>query len=352
VACYNEENTIEGTIRTILNTYYPKHIELLVINDGSNDHTPLILAKLKEEFEDYPHTLRIYHHKTNQGKASALNTGLDYASYEYLVTIDADTLLHSKALTNIMSRFRKEEKDKKVGAVAGSIMVKNSKQSWITRLQTWDYFLGIAAVKRQQGTYESTLVAQGAFSAYRKEAIMKVGGWQSVVGEDIVLSWGMLRKRYCVFFESTALAFTHVPVTFNAFFRQRKRWARGMFEAFRAYPDIFSHCKDSTKLLIAMNLFFPIIDFSLMFFFIPGLILAFFGIYLIVGIMTLLVLPLAITMTLISFMYQRKVYRSLQEEHPRIRWSYVVYLLTYAVIQAPISLVGYLEEFLSLKKRW
>lgn len=251
-----------------------------------------------------------------------------------------------------MSRFRNEEKDKKVGAVAGSIMVKNTKQSWITRLQTWDYFLGISAVKRQQGTYESTLVAQGAFSAFRKEAIIELEGWQSVVGEDIVLTWGMLRQNYCIFFESTALAFTQAPVSFNAFFRQRKRWARGMIEAFRAYPDIFSHCKNPTRLLIGMNLFFSIIDFSLVFFFIPGLILAFFGIYLIVGLMTLFVLPLLLVMTLTSYIYQRKVYRSLQEECPCIIWSYVFYALIYSIIQAPINLLGYMEELLSLKKRW
>lgn len=143
-----------------------------------------------------------------------------------------------------MSRFRKEERDKKVGAVAGSIMISNTKQSWLTRLQTWDYFLGIAALKRQQGIYESTLVAQGAFSAMRKEVITELGGWQSVVGEDIVLTWGMLRQNYRVFFESTALAYTQAPVSLYAFFRQRKRWARGMIEAFRTYPNILFRCKD------------------------------------------------------------------------------------------------------------
>lgn len=89
-----------------------------------------------------------------------------------------------------------------------------------------------------------------------------------------------------------------------------------------------------------------------MFFFIPGLILAFFGVYLIVGLMTLFVIPLIAVMTLTSYMYQRKVYRSLQEEGPRIIWSYVFYALTYSIIQAPISLLDYTEELLSLKKRW
>lgn len=37
---------------------------------------------------------------------------------------------------------------------------------------------------------KTLLAAQGAFSAYWKEAIVELGGWQTVVGEDIVLTWG------------------------------------------------------------------------------------------------------------------------------------------------------------------
>lgn len=59
IACYNEENTIESTIYSILDTYYPNHIELLVIDDGSNDHTYPILTKLQEELKDHPHAFRI-----------------------------------------------------------------------------------------------------------------------------------------------------------------------------------------------------------------------------------------------------------------------------------------------------
>ena len=38
-------------------------------------------------------------------------------------------------------------------------------------MQEWDYFLGIASIKRMQGLYQGTLVAQGAFSLYRTEAV-------------------------------------------------------------------------------------------------------------------------------------------------------------------------------------
>jgi poly-beta-1,6-N-acetyl-D-glucosamine synthase len=72
-----------------------------------------------------------------------------------------------------------------VQAVAGSVLVRNS--LW-TRMQEWDYFLGIASVKRMQGLYQGTLVAQGAFSLYRTEAVLAAGGWPDAIGEDIVLT--------------------------------------------------------------------------------------------------------------------------------------------------------------------
>src|SRR4029078_13531218 len=73
-------------------------------------------------------------------------------------------------------------------AVAGSVLVCNSRDNLLTKMQEWDYFLGIAAVKRVQGLYQSTLVAQGAFSLYRTERVREIGGWPDAIGEDIVVT--------------------------------------------------------------------------------------------------------------------------------------------------------------------
>ena len=51
-------------------------------------------------------------------------------------------------------------------AVAGAVFVRNSRKNLLTQAQEWDYFLGIASIKRQQGLFQGTLVAQGAFSVY------------------------------------------------------------------------------------------------------------------------------------------------------------------------------------------
>ena len=57
--------------------------------------------------------------------------------------------------------------NEKNAATAGCLFVKNAKKSFVTKLQEWDYTLGIFGVKLIQGNYNSTLVAQGSFSAYK-----------------------------------------------------------------------------------------------------------------------------------------------------------------------------------------
>ena len=66
------------------------------------------------------------------------------------------------------------------------MLVRISRANLLTRMQEWDYYLGIAAVKRLQGLFQSTLVAQGAFSIYRTERVRAIGGWPDAIGEDIV----------------------------------------------------------------------------------------------------------------------------------------------------------------------
>lgn len=125
-------------------------------------------------------------------------------------------------------------------------MVRNSRENFLCRAQEWDYFHGIAAVKRMQGMYHGTLVAQGAFSIYRRAALLEVGGWPESVGEDIVLSWALLNRNYRIGYADDALAFTNVPNTIRQFALQRKRWPRGLMEAFKVHWQLLFRRRMST----------------------------------------------------------------------------------------------------------
>lgn len=101
------------------------------------------------------------------------------------------------------------------------------------------------------------------------------------------------------------------------------------------------------------NLLFPLIDSAYLFFFLPGLIAAvFFHNYLIVGMMTVLLLPLAILANGYFFWQQRKIF-SKYGLHVRMNvLGFAVYILVYQAVMVPATVAGYLSELLNLTKVW
>jgi len=85
VPAWNEEKTIEGTIRAIFSSGYDLE-EVIVLNDGSKDNTKKIVDKLLKE---YPKLTIL--NKENSGKADSLNQGLEMAKGELVAVVDADS---------------------------------------------------------------------------------------------------------------------------------------------------------------------------------------------------------------------------------------------------------------------
>jgi biofilm PGA synthesis N-glycosyltransferase PgaC len=278
-----------------------------------------------------------------------LNRALTVASHELIITLDADSYLYKDALVRIVERFHSDPAN--TCAVAGTIMVRNSRQNWITQSQEWDYFQGIATVKRVQSLNQGTLVAQGAFSLYKKSIVLELGGWPKTVGEDIVLTWAMLEKDYRVGYCEDAVAFTIVPSTVSGFIRQRQRWARGMIEAFKYHPKVLFRKRLST-FFIWWDLLFPAMDVAFTFGFLPGLVLAMFGYFWIVGPMTLTLLPLALIMNSVMYRIEEQMFA---EQHLHVRrntFGFFVYMLPYSCILQPAAVWGYITEIFGTKKTW
>lgn len=345
IACRNEKDKIANTLRYIQQQDYSGKIKVVIVDNGSTDGTA---AVARQAAESLGLDLRIVREET-PGKFNALNTGLKTIDTPYVITLDADTLLHRSAVRYLVARLMSAPDE--VCAVAGAVLVRNSRENLLAKMQEWDYFLGIASIKRLQGLYQGTLVAQGAYSIYKTECLLQVGGWPDAIGEDILLTWNFLKRGWKVYFEPLAVAFTDVPVTFQHFVRQRSRWARGMIEALREtkpwqQPLLF------VKYLTGVNLIMPYLDFTYTFFWLPGLVLAFFGIYWIVGPMTLFVLPLTLISYYILYNYQKLVFRKLDLCVRRNRIGFCLFVFGYQMIMSPVSVWGYIQEFFRLKRIW
>ena len=167
------------------------------------------------------------HLRAGRGKVAGAQQSAESVETPIVVTVDADTLLHPEALKYLVSRLMRESEGRHVCACAGALVVEGPTHNLLTRMQSWDYRLGINGVKRMQAAYHSTLVAQGAFSAYWTDDVLAVGGWPNAIGEDIVLTWSMMASRGLIEYEPCALGATAAPERVPQLMRQRSRWAQG-----------------------------------------------------------------------------------------------------------------------------
>jgi poly-beta-1,6-N-acetyl-D-glucosamine synthase len=350
VACYNEAANIGKTIASLALQKYPGRMEILILDDGSTDGTADAARAAILAAELAPgHVCHVVDADRNIGKAGVLNRGLALAETDLVLTVDGDCWIHEGAVQRLVERYAHDPADTR--AVAGAVLVRNSRSNWLTKAQEWDYFHGIAAVKRMQSMYHGTLVAQGAFSLYDRAALNEVGGFPACVGEDIVVTWALLERGYRVGYCEDAIAFTNVPETLKLFALQRKRWSRGLIEAFRLHGRLLIKPR-LTTLFVWWNLLFLPLDLVYTLAFIPGLVLALFGYYYLAGIVTLLVLPLAALWNYSIFVVQQKMFKRQELAVRDNVGGFLFYVLGYSLLMQPVCVWGYVSELLGMGKRW
>ncbi len=345
IAAYNEEVGIRETLEYALRQDYPGKLDIVVADDGSTDSTRLIAASIADD-DSRVRVVTTEH----GGKSEALNAALAAVRTPLVATIDADTLLMPYALRRAVARMLTSPPD--TVAVAGSVLVRNSRAGALARVQEWDYFLAISSVKRQQALFQGTLVAQGAFSVYRTGAVREAEGWPNKIGEDIVLTWALIRNGGRTIFEPTAIAFTDAPVHFRQFVRQRRRWARGMIEGLREHGTKLLRGRRLHVHAVAANCLFPYLDTVYTLAIPVGVVLAFTGNFLIVGPMTAAVLPISLTIALTMYVRQRVVFRSLGLRIRRNLLGFALYVLVYQLVMSPISVSGYASELVRARRVW
>ena len=348
VAAYNEQEGIQETLEHIGASAYPGAVEVVLADNNSTDRTA-------EIGEATAQRLGLAYRRSFEpiaGKHHALNTALAEVTTPLVVTVDADTLMHPEALTYLIGRLTTRPQDQHVCACAGALIAENANDNFLTRMQGWDYRLGINGVKRTQAAYNSALVAQGAFSAYWVDDIRAVGGWPDAIGEDIVLTWSLLDSRGLVQYEPVALAETTVPTELKHFMRQRARWARGMIEGIGINPPQ-RQPRVLAKFVAGIDYLVPLLDIGYVFFWIPGVILFIFGYPLLFSWWSMLVLPITLVVYGVLRRWQdRTVFHTLGVRPAPDRRGFFGYLLCYQALTSTASLHGYAQQIRGATRRW
>jgi cellulose synthase/poly-beta-1,6-N-acetylglucosamine synthase-like glycosyltransferase len=244
VPAFNEATVIVNTVRSLLACRYPRSFDIVVVDDGSTDPT---YAVARAAFADEPRVQVLT--KSNGGKCSALNLGIEYAAASVVVCIDADTQLDADALHLLCRHFS----DPTVGAVAGNPKVGN-RCNLMTRLQGLEY-VSLNSVERQamEGINAITCVA-GAFGAYRRDLLLRLGGYtDDTLAEDTDMTLRILLDGQRITYAENAVAWTEAPETVRDFMKQRFRWVYGTMQAaFKHARLIFGRrCSGSCQLALA-----------------------------------------------------------------------------------------------------
>jgi len=227
IPAYNEEDSIKGTVEAVLKSDYKNILEIIVINDGSTDNTRKIVEGVMKKNK----LVKILN-KKNSGKADSINQALKIAKGELVVIMDADSYICSDAIGKMIGFFD----DKDVASVTGRILVKN-KDKMLEKLQASEYAM-IAFSRKLLEFVEGIWVTPGALSMYRKDALLKVGGFDvKNITEDVEITWRLIKNGYKIRMCLAAGTYTIVPNRAKKWWRQRIRWDIGGIQTVLKYKS-------------------------------------------------------------------------------------------------------------------
>lgn len=336
----DEELTICKTIASLLKQDYPS-FEILLIDDGSTDKTWEVIQK----FARHP-KVKLYKRQIAGGKSSAANMGLSLSvKGDIIVIVDADSEYSQNAITEIVKPFR----DSKVGAVSANLRVANWNKNFITLFQAVDYIHSISLGRRFTSWIETLAICSGAFGAFRRKAIERTGGWDVGPGEDGDLTIKIKKIGYKVKFAPNAICYTNVPDTWRGWWKQRRRWNRGLVRyKLRKHLDMAFPWSDSyslTNMLVIVDVFFfrIFLCYSFFIYFISAIIL------------TPAYVPLILGLTFLVYFISNLIIMTIQLYYSPDQWedfkimciSFINY--PYELMEKSVRVTSITEEFLLRK---
>jgi len=218
IAAFAEEATITSTLEALCKLNYPE-FEIIVVIDGSPDRTALKVARFIGR-----EPVRLLIKEVNEGKAMALNDALPLCRGEIILVLDADIEVEPDVLMWLVPHFL----GTRVAAVTGNPRVAN-RHTLLQALQAIEFSSIISMQKRAQRIWGRVTTVSGAVAAFRRSAILDVGGFSPFMAtEDIEITWRLQMKFWDVRYEPRAVVWMQAPPTLTELWKQRRRWARGL----------------------------------------------------------------------------------------------------------------------------
>ncbi len=227
IPVFNEGEHIYETVQSVSKSDY-KNFKIIIVDDGSTDDSKEWIEKSKELYDN----IETIYFEQNKGKKHALAAGVAKSQADVIITIDSDSIISEDAITNIVKPF----KNKKIGAVAGNVNVKNLVAGLIPKLMDIIFVFSYELIRCSQSRFGTVLCTPGALSAYRREAVLplidewlnqKFMGEETMIGEDRALTCLLIKSKWEIVYQESAKAYTNMPVNYNGLCKMLLRWVRG-----------------------------------------------------------------------------------------------------------------------------
>ena len=243
IPAYNEEKNIKDCIKSVLNSNYPKHkLEIILVDDGSTDSTLKILKKYKK--------VKVLA-QNHLGKVEALNLGSLNLSNDFILTVDADTILDRECIKELVRPFI----DRNVAATTGNNIVKNN-SSIIAAFQNVEYHHSNLIRNSFSKVFDNGIWFSGSIACYRKSALREIGYFKKdTMAEDQDIALELKKFNYKTINASKAFGYTIVPHTLKELYHQRKRWWIGTLQAIVKNKKLFSRNSSPSILFLYINQF-------------------------------------------------------------------------------------------------
>ncbi|KAI8597526.1 glycosyltransferase family 2 protein [Dissophora ornata] len=243
-------------------------------NRGKRDSQMILMRFLNKVHFNSPMTpmeLEIYHQIKNV-------IGVNPSFYEYTLMVDSDTEVLPDSLNRMVSVFLH---DTKVMGLCGETQIANEKDSWVTMMQVYEYFISHHLAKAFESLFGSVTCLPGCFCMYRirtptkstplliSNSIIDEYSENTVdtlhkknllhLGEDRYLTTLMLKHfpNYKMTFTPDAQCRTNVPDQWKVLLSQRRRWINSTVHNLMELvflPQLCGFCCFSMRFIVMLDL--------------------------------------------------------------------------------------------------
>ena len=239
IPVYNSADSLEACIRSVYESDYPNdRIRVFLVNNKTKDNSFEVFSECQEKYPE----LIMQWLNAEQGKSRALNLALYNSEGKYIIHIDSDGILEKSALRYMVERF---ESDTTVNCMTGAIctnpeMIEKYPRGlgrFIRKLEFVEYAQAFLAGRNCASERDSIYTLSGAFSGFRKSAILKSRMYSTdTICEDTQITFQMKyiqkeKVRIC----EKSIFFVDPIEDMDKLYTQRQRWQRGSIEVSKMF---------------------------------------------------------------------------------------------------------------------